>query len=231
MNRAFSILLLFLSFDCTPIIYKETQGFITVRNTLNEEVEIFPEKTRSIGFRRDFNVNVNDLLQFSELESVEISYSKFEDLKGIDRIKKLTYLNLSGTSVKDLQSLSALIKVHSLILNDTLVENFESVQEMKSLTRLSIANTQVKSLSFVQYFPELRQLDIRDTLIDSLNGIETAKKLTSLLIGNTKIHSIANAAVLKHLTNLEIDNLRIPESEIVNLRTRLPFLKIVRRKK
>ena len=87
--------LLILFFGCAPSIYRETPGFIGVKNIENSKVEYFPQHTKNMGFPENFVPDLEEISKFESLESLEISSPQFKDFSRLAKFKKLQYLNLN----------------------------------------------------------------------------------------------------------------------------------------
>lgn len=102
LNKLFVIRVLELSIlfsiltQCVPQIYKDSPGFIGLKDRSKTKTEYFPENAKYLGFKENFNPDLNQFRQFSNLESLEISSPELKDLSQLGSLKTIQYLNLSG---------------------------------------------------------------------------------------------------------------------------------------
>ena len=207
----------------------KNQKIIIVSNKEKTKTIRFAQNRKWIGFPKDFNLSLKELRQFSNLKSLEIFSPQFFNLGEISFHSQLTFLNLSHTSVNDLQPIFKLKKLRTLILNRSKVtdKTFENFKLPKNITKLSFAYTKVTSLKFISSDCSLRVLDIRYTKIKVISFLKHCQKLIELKMGNSLINDIQALFQLKNLTYLEIDNLQLNKLELERLKKKNRFLKIV----
>jgi internalin A len=106
--------------------------------------------------------DLTPLSKIATLESLRASGSQVKDLHPIEGLKRLDRLDLSHTLISDdnLKSVSGLVNVTELMLDEDTVTDLTPVSAMKKLEKLSIKNTGVKSLTPVSQLKTLKYLYI-----------------------------------------------------------------------
>lgn len=91
--------------------------------------------------------------------------------KSIGSAKRLQYLKLSGTRIKDLSPLAGLTNLRQLDLNNAIIKDLAPLAGHPSLRVLYLHNTWVSDLSPLAQMPGLERLDIGKTQIASLSPV------------------------------------------------------------
>lgn len=177
--------------DGKPVTKVESLGYYTqVRDAITGVV--IPEGIKGIGsaFSNLKNLTSVDLpatLEDSSLTSgISFSNCALSDLKGFEKVTKVSYWNLSGNKITDISGifnklealynidlsgnpiaditpLAQFKKLRSVGLKDTNVTDVSALKELYNLTNVDLANTQVKDVSFFKAFTELSQLTLDGT--------------------------------------------------------------------
>jgi internalin A len=118
--------------------------------------------------------DLTPIQKIATLESLRASLSHVKDLHAIEGLKKLDRLDLSHTLVDDdnLKSLSSLINVTELMLDEDTVTDLTPIAAMKKLERLSIKKTGVKSLAPLTQLKSMKFLYIADTPITDISPVQ-----------------------------------------------------------
>jgi internalin A len=118
--------------------------------------------------------DLSPLQKLTTLEALRISLSPVKELHAIEGLKRLDRLDLSHTLVGDeeLKSVSSLVNLTELMLDEDAITDLTPVASLKKLERLSIKKTQVKSLAPLSQLRTLRFVYIADTPITDLTPLQ-----------------------------------------------------------
>jgi Leucine-rich repeat (LRR) protein len=116
--------------------------------------------------------------QAEELESLDLSASRIDDLAFIRNFPNLKELDLAENGIWDLAPLQALT----------------------SLTSLSLAKNNVSDVTPLKDLPDLQVLDLSDNLLEDASALNSLTSLTKLDLSTNDLYSIDG---LNNLVNLE----------------------------
>lgn len=117
---------------------------------------------------------------------------------------KCKELDLSNTSVADLQPIENLTSLRELNLQQTLIADVSSLDRFSSLEILDIGYTRVEDLSPLSGLPSLRELYATETRISDLLPVSGMTSLTVLNIGGVQVSDLTPLASLFALERLHI---------------------------
>lgn len=154
----------------------ESLGYNTeVRNSITGIV--IPEGVKDIGgtFAYGFP-NMSSIDLPSSLEGqVMIRNAALTNLDGFKKLKKLTYLDLTGNPISDITVLKQFKNLSVLLLKDTNVTDVSALKELYNLFNVDLTNTQVKDISFFKGFTELYQLTLDGTPVSDADRMAFVK--------------------------------------------------------
>lgn len=166
----------------------------------------------------------------------DIEFTKIKSLKGIGKLKNLTYLNVSFnrlTSIADLKNLEKLKNVNvadnklgslygiehskrlnSLVASRNQLKNLSGIESLFNLASLDVSYNQLTSIKEVKKLVRLETLVIDTNKITSIKEVERLKKLKYLYAGQNKIKSIPDLNKYTNLLDVEFKYNRISEKEL-----------------
>lgn len=119
-----------------------------------------------------------------EMIAKGINHLSFSDLTELRRLppnirqaKRLVYLTLRDTNIRDLSGLEGLPELQNLDLNHTQVSDLRPLSGLPSLRLLYLHNTWVEDLTPLQTLPALQRLDIGQTQITTLEPVTRIPQL------------------------------------------------------
>lgn len=106
--------------------------------------------------------NIDVLARLTNLETLELKYWRKNslDLLPLESCKKLVYLSLFNSEIKDFNVLNKLISLEKLFLNATAFNDLNDILELKKLKVLGLDVTQVVELNFnkINQLPNLKEI-------------------------------------------------------------------------
>ena len=146
------------------------------------------------------------------------------DLSPLNKLTKLSSINLTNTSVSDLSPLRNLTKLESLICTGTPIESLSSLKYLTNLKVLNLNKSAVQNLKPLHSIDKLEQLYLNETKIDSLHALSQLTHLKDLRFSNTQISDLYP---LKGLSNLEVLHLNATNVSSVEALKGLENLRIL----
>ena len=159
-------------------------------------------------YNMDLN-NLEDLIFFPNLTSIEMGNMNLESFSGIENCSKLKMFQIADIKVKDYGALSLLKKLETVYVQGpvNLIDIVNNIKELESLQNLTIYSAQLENFDLLR---ELKSIDTLTTLnlgvnkIKDINFLKDFKNLTSL---NLSRNLITDITPLKSLTKLRTLNL------------------------
>ncbi len=165
--------------------------------------------------------NVNALVGFQSLKSLNLANSNILDLTSLSQMKGLRSLNLSHLSIKNNSFLNINSEIKYLDLSYTDIRSISEItRSCKNLISLNISgNRDIKDLEYIKSLKKINELYLSDVgikNIDIINEITTLKKLD---ISHNEFRDVKKDfnLVLNNLYNLKSLNIsysHVPDSII-----------------
>jgi len=149
-------------------------------------------------------------LTWRDIRFVEEDARRLSDSRLLQRLTRLTGLDLCVVAAKALQHLSSLTKLQhfSVISNDSWdTAGYPGLQELQALTSLGMENNLAYRLyarfpSCVSHLTALQQLEVLSATIPELNGLTALTTLTKLVV--TKLSACSTPLQLPALQHLSL---------------------------
>lgn len=138
----------------------------------------------------------NQVLTQIDLEPLKILFNLSElivlnqnisELKNVEKLKSLRYLDLSQNPISDLETLFKLKNIETLILRNCPIISTEGFEFLANLKNLDISGTKISKIKHFYTLSKLENLDISNTKIKAINMLEENKNLKKLTCFNTSL--------------------------------------------
>ena len=133
-------------------------------------------------------------------DECSIKSNKITTLKGIEKLKNLTYLDVSENQLTSIFELRKLRKLKLLSVGNNRIESLRGIEGLKRLKTLKIVNNQLKSLSGVE---NLMNLTVIDADGNQLRNIRPLKNLVNLEVISVSANQISSIKEIKKLRKLK----------------------------
>ena len=181
-------------------------------------------------YNMDLN-NLEDLIFFPNLTSIEMGNMNLESFSGIENCSKLKMFQIVDIKAKDYGALSLLKKLETVYVQGPVnlidivnnikeleslqnlsiysaqLENFDLLRELKSidtLTTLNLGVNKIKDINFLKYFKNLTSLNLSRNLITDITPLKSLTKLRTLNLTTNNIKDITSLAENKELMYLHL---------------------------
>ena len=137
------------------------------------------------------------------LERLTLSNCGLSTIAGLENAQKLTYLDLSHNTIRNLTPLAGMATLRSLNLGHNAVTVLDALSDLAELEELNVCYNVVTSLSPIVFCGKLNTLVANNNQLTSLSGIEN---LAGLKVLNVNKNGISDVGVLANCTALvELD--------------------------
>ena len=161
-------------------------------------------------------------LKYLSLRGTKSNKWFIENLKGLMRLKKLTFLDLSYNQIQNVEPLGYLNQLRFLNLNDNDIQNLQPLRSLTNLEYLSLSHNQIENLQPLASLIELRSLYLRHNEIKDLQPLTNLNQLKTLHLSYNNIQAISPLTNLVQLQYLHLSHNKIqklePLSSLVQLR-------------
>lgn len=220
-----SVLKLMNEYDISKsdrVSFRHLQGLKSYTGGFNESfssfAHYFGDKAKIVELSTQIRSNEEMalLLQFPNLQSLEISYvdESVTDFHILNQLSSLKSLSL--TMINDLKWLSSLTGLTSLTLDNSDATDFSSFYALSQLQKLKLTLVRnLKTLDFVKNMPNLQSLDLENVYITNVELLRNKPSLTKLRLASLyQVDSVEVVNSLPSLTELSITGYGGTESSI-----------------
>ncbi len=144
-----------------------------------------------------------------------------QDIKPLNRLKKLQTVDLFRSSIKSLSPLKETYSLRKIDITDTLIESLSPLSNLEDLTDLCFTGTKVKDLEPIKKNKKLKVIDMCNTEISSLNPLKDMDNLERIFFNRTKVNNLSPLMGISNLTivsAVECEN--ISNDQILDFRSK-----------
>jgi hypothetical protein len=117
--------------------------------------------------------DLSGLENFSNLETLDLSYHAITDISPLQGLTKLTALSLAGNPVADVSPLAGLAALKLLILSGSQAPDYSALANLADLQVLLLDDSTITDLTPLSALTNLRQLYLAKTSVEDLSPLET----------------------------------------------------------
>ena len=167
----------------------------------------------------------------TEWKKVFRSYISLDTVPTKEQLHEITLIksiDISGNDkIKDINPLSKLTTLVSLLMNDTEIFSLKPLQDLVDLETVSADNTPVEDLSPLSDLLNLRQLSLKNTLITTLEELDGLTNLSRVSIENTGVKDLLSLKTNQSLQKVYCDGTGVYQENVTELRALLPGCLII----
>ncbi len=201
----------FPSYDSLLVFYPDTVSFDP--SSLYEQLQSIIS-TSAIDLSDDkIIIDLSPLNKLTKLTSINLSNTLISDLSPLRNLTKLESLICTGTPIESLTSLKYLTNLKVLNLNKSAVQNLKPLHSIDKLEQLYLNETKIDSLHPLSQLTFLKDLRFSNTQISDLDPLKELFKLEVLHLNATNVNSVEALKALENLRILVIDDTRVDKLE------------------
>lgn len=154
--------------------------------------------------------NLRGIDRLTNLEWLNIGNNELVDLRPLRGLSKLEYLDLGSNRVQDLNPIAGLTRLTTLILNNNRIEDISALQNLANLRRLNLSGNRIRDIGPLASCRGLTSLYLKKNRIGDIGPLSnTVGSLFALDLGENSIRKVdvlrgLNTVVALYLQNNEI---------------------------
>ena len=161
------------------------------------------------------NIELSNLSDVTTLKKLSIKgASGFKNLKSIEALPVLEYLNLSDTKFSDTKLLSGFSGLKELYIYDTEVTDIKGLAALTGLEVLSIGGDNIKDISALSNLRKLKTLNLDKSKITDISALSNFTEMENLSL-HTQLGTVFDFNVISGMRNLKY--LKIKSAYIYDL--------------
>ena len=162
-------------------------------------------------------------IQFEDAEFEKVLRTEINKLQGVLHEKdfdNLTYLYISGESVKNIEGIERLKYLKNITLVGCRIQDYSPINKLNGVTELSLQGCNISNIDFLSDMTNLETLRINTNSIHDITPLEKLLKLKTLNVNSNRITDLSVIANLGSLTYIDVSYNPIsdysPLDELVN---------------
>ena len=168
--------------------------------------------------------NLQTIAALPKLNSLTLYQCSLSGITPLAQATGLTYLNLSGNTIRDLSALEKLSELKELRLNHNAVTDLSSLSGLSRLEVLDLSYNSITTPAPLSGCVQLRQLSLSNNTLTDLEGLTRLTSLEKLDLSFTGLTDISVLAVNTALTDLDISNNNLTDISALKTLTSLTSL-------
>ncbi|WP_340153479.1 leucine-rich repeat domain-containing protein [uncultured Marivirga sp.] len=160
--------------------------------------------------------NISPLSSLTELRHLDISYTTIEDLSFLRYAEKLRILDVSFTPVQKIAALENLNALTELYLNGADIRDFEVLGKFKNLVKLDLSQTFFNQPDVFNEMVKLEELNLSKSNLSQLTAKMSPKTLRDLDISFAFISDLSPLENYQELTSLNVNNTQVENLKVLN---------------
>lgn len=203
-NNTLSNLYALVNEGSSSIIFPNLESIYLQNNSLYGVAGVgVYQKLKEIYLANNSIKDIEPAFKLTNLEVLSIEYNPVQKIDGIEQLKKLRYINLSGCGIRT---------------------GFSSLVALSKLTDLNVAGNNISNIKPFVGIKSLRYLNLTDNKVKDLSGIEALENLEELYLTQNRVTDLTPLMKLKKLKILYLDYMK--EEDLKKLRKALPDCRI-----
>lgn len=151
------------------------------------------------------------------------------DLTPLAQLTKLSVLEASSTSVRDLTPLAGLSSLRELTIDSSWsLRDLSPLAGLTELERLHLSSPSLRDLSPLAGLTKLEYLLVNSPLVNDLAPLAQLTSLTELRIGWSSVDDLTPLAGLTNLRTLEVQSCAVRDDQVKALQNSLPNCSVIR---
>lgn len=151
-----------------------------------------------------------------ELRYVNLSNTKITALGPISNVTFLEYLDVSNTPASDIQFIKYSDRLKHLDISNTNIQNIDELANLKSLTSLKANKTPIMSFAVLNEFDSLKKLSLVESGFNNTENIKDLKRLVELDLSRNYLINFTSLQQLENLTYLNLSETNIQDLTPLN---------------
>jgi len=186
--------------------YEERMNMVYEIQDKNKKIDYVTYKDEICEFVVDGSLHLNN-----------IGIRSIQEIKGLEKIKRLKRLELSENQITEIEGLKHLKGLEVLWLSGNNISEIENLENHRDLKFLNLSKNNITEIKNLESLKNLDFLGLSRNRISEIKGLGTLKKLNSLWLTKNEVSEIKGLENLTKLEILGISSNRIPPRLIQEL--------------
>jgi protein phosphatase 1 regulatory subunit 7 len=154
---------------------------------------------------------VKGLQGLNRLSYLNLALTMIEDIKKIEVHSQIISLDLKGSEIKKISNLDRFSKIESLRLNGNPISKIEGLDNLKSLKKLNLSSLNLKKVEGLDSLVNLEILDLNNDDLFKIEGLDNLMNIKQVNLNENNISRVENLDELINLEYLLLDFNRVQE--------------------
>lgn len=188
-----------------------------------EDIHVFSNTISGQTFSGGIS-SLEDLAAMPNLTEIIIrNETGISDFSALPTMKNVTKLTLSGCGINDetvKNTLTTMIWLNSLVLDENNITTFHSFAGMSKLSVLSLNRNQIKSLDGISTFSGLTSLSLSGNGLNDIRDISSLLSLSTVDLSDNVINDLSALSAVTSISDLNLSSNNISSAEAIQNLTR-----------
>ncbi len=153
--------------------------------------------------------HIRGIDKLTKLTNLDLSFNKIKHIKHVNHLKDLKTLYFVANKIKEIENLDGLDKVTSLELGSNRIREIKNLDTMKSIEQLWLAKNKITELKNLGGLTHLRLLSIQSNRIQDLRPLREVPQLEELYISHNMLASLEGLEANVNLSTIDISHNKI----------------------
>lgn len=168
--------------------------------------------------------NLKGIEHLVNLNYLELTNERITDTEPLKNLHDLKYLKIENSSVNDLSGLSNLTNLTELYLGKNNISDISALKDLTNLEILELQENNISDISFLSNMSLLSELKLNKNKITELSSISNMANLKSLEATSNNINDISGLRGAVNLNNLDLRNNNIKDIDSIKYLLKLERL-------
>jgi Leucine-rich repeat (LRR) protein len=152
----------------------------------------------------DFIISLEPLSFLVDLEYINLSHTRIEDIAPLSSLTELRQLNVSHTSLEDLSFLRYAENMEYLDISFTSIQKIDELKNLTNLKELYLNGADIRDFEVLHNFKNLRKLDLSETFFNQAEVFSEMNKLEVVNMARSNLSKLTNGISPNTLLELDI---------------------------
>lgn len=155
------------------------------------------------------------------LKSLTLSNCGLATSAGLEQLKGLTYLDLSGNTIRNIDALMSMTELQELNMAHNALTDLTALTGLKKLGKLDVSYNSVQTLVPLYNLTGLQELNISNNQILEVSNIDKLASLTMLDVSANQLVDVSALAACTTLTELNVSSNQLTDVSMLSALVKL----------
>lgn len=170
------------------------------------------------------NADLRAIATLPKLQKLTLSQCSLSSISSLTGACALTYLNLSGNTIRDISVLQTMPDLTELYMSHNALVELDALSGLSRLEVLNVAFNSISSAAPLAGCSAMKELNLSNNALTDLTGLDKLTKLEKLYIAFTGTEDVSILEANAAIRELDISNNAITDISAVSVMTKLEYL-------